>query len=70
MHLRNIFNEGELEANSVVKKSLTTAADGKKYQTNFYDLSAILAVGYRVKSAVAKVEKSSPDLTPGEFDRR
>ena len=51
MHLRNIFKEGELDADSVVKKSLTTAADGKNYRINLYNLEVILAVGYRVRSA-------------------
>jgi hypothetical protein len=50
LHLKNIFEDGELDANSVVKESLTTAADGKKYQTQLYNLDAILAVGYRVRS--------------------
>jgi len=50
MHLRNVFAEGELEAVSVVKDSLTTAADGKKYATKFYNLDVIISVGYRVKS--------------------
>ncbi len=49
LHLKNIFTEGELDENSVVKESLTTAADGKNYQTYLYNLDAILAVGYRVK---------------------
>jgi hypothetical protein len=52
-HLRNIFDEGELSENSVVKKFFTTAADGKKYQTAFYSLDAIISVGYRIKSHVA-----------------
>ncbi len=52
-HLKKIFSEGELSENSVVKKFFTTAADGKKYKTNFYDLDAIISVGYRVKSHVA-----------------
>lgn len=52
-HLKNIFEEGELNENSVVKKFFTTAADGKKYQTSFYNLDAIISVGYRVKSHVA-----------------
>ena len=51
LHLRNIFAERELEADSVVKESLTTAADGKRYRTLYYSLDAILAVGYRVRSA-------------------
>ena len=50
LHLKNIFAEGELEEESVVKDYLTTAADGKKYKTKMYNLEAIIAVGYRVKS--------------------
>ena len=52
-HLKNIFSEGELLEVSVVKKFFTTAADGKKYKTNFYNLDMIISVGYRVKSHVA-----------------
>jgi hypothetical protein len=50
LHLKNIFEDLELMQDSVVKDSLTTAADGKKYQTQLYNLDAILAVGYRVRS--------------------
>lgn len=50
LHLKNIFADRELDVNSVVKESLTTAADGKRYQTLLYNLDAILAVGYRVRS--------------------
>lgn len=50
LHLRNVFNDGELTEDSVVKDSLTTAADGKRYRTQLYNLDAILAVGYRVRS--------------------
>ncbi len=50
LHINNCFKEGELEANSVVKESLTTARDGKKYTTKFYSLDVIISVGYRVKS--------------------
>jgi hypothetical protein len=50
LHLKNIFNEGELEENRVVKEYLTTAVDGKSYRTKFYNLEAIIAVGYRVRS--------------------
>ncbi len=50
LHLQNIFSDGELPEHSVVKDSLTTAADGKKYTTKLYDLDAILAIGYRVRS--------------------
>ena len=52
-HLGNIFKDGELEQNSVVKEILTTAADGKNYRVKFYSLDAILAVGYRVNSVKA-----------------
>lgn len=50
LHLKNVFADGELSEDSVVKESLTTAADGKRYQTLLYNLDAILAVGYRVRS--------------------
>ncbi|MDH5377855.1 MAG: virulence RhuM family protein [Gammaproteobacteria bacterium] len=50
LHLKNIFEDGELLEDSVVKESLTTAADGKAYRTKLYNLDAILAVGYRVRS--------------------
>ncbi|MEW6506712.1 MAG: RhuM family protein [Bacteroidota bacterium] len=50
LHINNIFKEGELLKNSVVKEYLTTAADGKRYKTNYYNLDVIISVGYRVKS--------------------
>ncbi|MGV0761147.1 virulence RhuM family protein [Tistrella mobilis] len=50
LHINNILSEGELVAESVVKDSLTTAADGKAYRTKLYNLDVILAVGYRVRS--------------------
>lgn len=49
LHVRNILKERELAEDSVVKESLTTAADGKSYRTKLYRLEMILAVGYRVK---------------------
>ena len=49
-HIRNIFEEGELEKVSVVAKNATTALDGKVYQVDFYNLDVIISVGYRVKS--------------------
>lgn len=49
-HIRNIFAEGELVRDSVVAKNATTAADGKSYQIDFYNLDVIISVGYRVKS--------------------
>lgn len=50
LHLKNVLQDGELDAAAVVKESLTTAADGKRYRTQLYNLDAILAVGYRVRS--------------------
>lgn len=52
-HLKNIFDDGELEEGSVVKEFFTTASDGKNYRTAFYNLDAIISVGYRVRSTVA-----------------
>lgn len=52
-HLKNIFESGELVISAVVSKMETTAEDGKIYQTNFYNLDAIIAVGYRVNSKKA-----------------
>ena len=50
LHIKNIFDEKELDENSVVKENLTTAKDGKNYKTKFYNLDLIISVGYRVKS--------------------
>lgn len=50
LHLKNIFNERELDEDSVVKYFLTTAADGKTYRTLFYNLDAIISIGYRINS--------------------
>lgn len=52
-HLKNIFESGELKDDSVVSKMEITASDGKNYQTQFYSLDAIIAVGYRVNSVRA-----------------
>ncbi|KTT31385.1 cytochrome C [Pseudomonas oryzihabitans] len=49
-HLRNVFAEGELERAAVLAKNATTAADGKTYQVEFFNLDAVLSVGYRVNS--------------------
>ncbi|MFZ7135777.1 RhuM family protein [Avibacterium avium] len=49
-HIKNIFAENELEKDSVVRKFRTTAADGKNYEVNYYNLDVIISVGYRVKS--------------------
>lgn len=53
LHLKNIFNSGELDATSVAEDFSATASDGKKYKTKFYNLDAIIAVGYRVNSKQA-----------------
>ncbi len=50
MHIANILKEGELDENSVIKDYLITAADGKQYNTKFYSLDMILAIGFRVRS--------------------
>lgn len=52
-HLKNIFEEGELQMDSVISKMEITAADNKNYSTSFYSLDAIIAVGYRVNSLKA-----------------
>ncbi len=49
-HIKNIFEEGELEEETVVRIFRITAADGKKYNVTFYNLDVIISVGYRVKS--------------------
>lgn len=49
-HLKNIFSSGELSENSVIRNFLITASDGKNYNTNFYNLDAIISVGYRINS--------------------
>ncbi|MBR4621073.1 MAG: virulence RhuM family protein [Salinivirgaceae bacterium] len=53
LHLKNIFASSELDKNSVTEKTSVTADDGKNYQTQFYNLDAIISVGYRVNSAKA-----------------
>lgn len=49
-HIKNIFSDDELEENSVIRNFRITAADGKSYDTNFYNLDVVISVGYRVKS--------------------
>ncbi|MBR5690762.1 MAG: virulence RhuM family protein [Verrucomicrobia bacterium] len=49
-HIKNVFQEGELDPSSVVANFATTAADGKNYQVDYYNLDVIISVGYRVKS--------------------
>ncbi len=52
-HIKNIFNENELESDSVVAKNATTATDGKNYIVDYYNLDMIISVGYRVNSSQA-----------------
>ncbi len=49
-HIKNVFEEGELQADSVVANFATTASDGKSYQVDYYNLDVIISIGYRVKS--------------------
>lgn len=52
-YIKNIFDEGELDKNSVVRKFRTTASDGKNYEVNYYNLDMIISLGYRIKSNIA-----------------
>lgn len=52
-HIKNIFSEGELDEDSVVRKFRTTAADGKSYMMAYYNLDMIISLGYRIKSRIA-----------------
>ena len=54
-HLKNVFADGELEEDSVCRKSRRTGADGKEYNTKFYSLEAVIAVGFRTNSERAIV---------------
>lgn len=53
-HIKHIFEEGELEKESVVRNFRTTAIDGKNYNITYYNLDMIILLGYRIKSLVAK----------------
>ncbi len=66
-HLKNIFETGELQGDAVVSKMETTAADGKNYVTAFYNLDAIIAVGYRVNSKQATQFRIWATTTLREF---
>ena len=55
-HISNIFKEGELDENSVIRNFRTTATDGKEYWVKYYNLDVIISVGYRVKSQQAHRE--------------
>lgn len=56
-HIKHIFEEGELDEKSVVRKFRTTAADGKNYNTRHYNLDMIISLGYRVKSKYSFIRK-------------
>jgi hypothetical protein len=63
-HLKNIFESGELDENSVCRKFRQTAEDGKNYQTQFYNLKLVVAVGYRVNSECTRhcgLDPQSPE---------
>ena len=66
-HIKNVFEDGELQQNSVVKDFLTTAADGKNYTTNYYNLDLIISVGYRVKSFIATAFRQWATLRLREY---
>ena len=66
-HMGNIFGDGELDKESVVKEILTTASDGKNYRVMFYNLDAIIAVGYRVNSMQATRFRQWATATLNEY---
>lgn len=66
-HLKNIFESQELDQNSVIRKFLTTANDGKNYNTQYYNLDAIISVGYRVNSKRATQFRQWATQVLGEF---
>jgi hypothetical protein len=66
-HLGNLFASAELQEDSVIRKFRTTAADGKNYQTQFYNLDAIIAVGFRVNSARATQFRQAMNLSRFSF---
>ncbi|MBD5226716.1 MAG: cell filamentation protein Fic, partial [Bacteroidales bacterium] len=52
-HIKHIFEDGELDEESVVRKFRTTADDGKSYNVTFYNLDMIISLGYRIRSVIA-----------------
>ena len=54
-HIKHIFEEGELDKESVVRKFRTTASDGKNYNITYYNLDMIISLGYRIKSSIQKI---------------
>jgi len=69
-HLKNIFSSGELNENSVCRKFLHTAADGKNYQVKYYSLEAIIAVGYRADSQRAIQFRQWATTVLSEFSKK
>jgi hypothetical protein len=67
LHLKNIFEDKELEEDSVVKEYLTTAPDGKNYQVRFYSLAMILAIGFRVRSPRGRQFRQWANTTLHEY---
>ena len=53
LSIKHIFEEGELDEDSVVRKFRTTASDGKNYNVTYYNLDMIISLGYRIKSSIA-----------------
>ena len=70
LHLKNIFASGELEKDSVTEKISATASDGKKYMTQFYNLDAVISVGYRVNSIRATQFRQGTTSVLREFALR
>ena len=62
-HIKNIFSEGELDKDSVVRKFRTTADDGKTYNVTYYNLDMIISLGYRIKSVNRKLLTGSGSVS-------
>ncbi len=69
-HIKHIFDEGELQENSVIRKFRTTAADGKSYLTTHYNLDMIIALGYRVRSIIATRFRQWATIRLKEYKQR
>ncbi|MDG5854672.1 MULTISPECIES: virulence RhuM family protein [Clostridium] len=69
-HLKNIFSDGELDENSVCRKFRRTGADGKEYNTKFYNLEAVIAVGFRTNSERAIVFRQWANSVLKDFSIR
>ena len=69
-HIKHIFDEGELQESSVVRKFRTTAAEGKSYLTTYYNLDMIIALGYRVRSIIATRFRQWATIRLKEYKQR